>query len=381
MMTDNHLQKLQQLGQSVWLDYIDRTLLASGELQRMVDAGEVTGVTSNPTIFQKAIATCDEYDATIRSLDAAGKDTLAIWEALSTADIAAAASILEPVHKRTEGRDGYVSIEVAPSLAHDADGTIAEARHLFRSLGRRNVMIKVPATREGVEALEELTAEGINVNATLIFSPENYVDVASAYIRGLHRLAAAGGALADVASVASFFVSRVDSAVDSLLQARIQSQPQDAAAEEARNLLGQAAVANAKIAYQAFGRLFSEEAFGSLRAQGAHVQRPLWASTSTKNPAYRDVYYVEELIGPDTVNTMPPATLEAFRDHGRVRESLTQNVDQAHTVLARLQQLGIDLHGILADLQTAGIEAFAQSFAALFECIRERQARLHQPQV
>ena len=187
-MTNNPLQTLQQLGQSVWLDYIDRTLLASGGLQRMVDAGEVTGVTSNPTIFQKAIATCDEYDATIRSLDAAGKDTLAIWEALSTADIAAAASILEPVHKRTGGRDGYVSIEVAPSLAHDAAGTMAEARHLFRSLGRRNVMIKVPATSEGVEALEELTAEGINVNATLIFSVDNYVQVASAYIRGLHRL-------------------------------------------------------------------------------------------------------------------------------------------------------------------------------------------------
>ena len=379
-MAANSLQQLQDHGQSVWLDYIDRTLLVTGRLERMVDAGEVTGVTSNPTIFQKALATCDEYDATIRSLDAAGRSTLAVWEALSTGDIAAAASILAPVYDKTDGRDGYVSIEVAPSLAHDADGTIAEARHLFRSLNKPNVMIKVPATSAGVEALQELTAEGINVNSTLIFSVANYEQVARAYIGGIERLAAQGRPVSNVASVASFFVSRVDSAVDPLLEALVRSAPGGRVAEQAARLLGRTAVANAKIAYETFLRIFAGEPFASLRARGARAQRPLWASTSTKNPAYRDVYYVEELIGADTVNTMPPATLDAFRDHGRVRDSLTENVREAHAVVAQLEELGIDLESILGDLQKAGVEAFAQSFAALFDCIRERQVRLRQPQ-
>jgi transaldolase len=375
-MPENPLLQLREHGQSVWLDNIDRTLLVSGELQRLADSGEIQGVTSNPTIFQKAIASCAEYDASIQALAEAGHDTLAIWEALSTADIRAAAAILEPVYEATQGRDGYVSIEVAPSLAHDLESTIAEARHLFTLLARPNIMIKVPATQEGVAAMTELIASGVNVNATLIFSPENYEQVASAYIAGLERLAGSGGPLERAASVASFFVSRIDTAVDRLLETRLEETGDTGARPPIRSLLGQAAVASARVAYQRFRRTFSEERFLSLQRRGAQVQRPLWASTSTKNPAYRDVVYVEELIGPDTVNTVPPATLAAFRDHGRVRASLEENVDQAHENLAQLARLGINLEQVYTDLQKAGIQAFAESFDGVLDCIRQRQMAL-----
>lgn len=375
-MPANPLLQLHAHGQSVWLDNIDRTLLTSGELQRLVESGEVQGVTSNPTIFQKAISTCAEYDPYIRALSEAGREAFAIWEAVSTEDIRAAAAILEPVFEATQGRDGHVSIEVAPSLAHDRQGTVAEAQHLFAAIARPNVMIKVPATREGVTALTELIAAGVNVNATLMFSPDNYEQIARAYIAGLERLANRGGSLKGAASVASFFVSRVDTAVDRLLEARLQETTDPGAQAQLRRLPGQAAIANAKVAYQRFKRLFSEERFLSLQRRGAHAQRPLWASTSTKDPAYRDVVYVEELIGPDTVNTMPPATLAAFRDHGRVRNSLEENVDQAYEVFARLAQLGIDMDRIYADLQAAGVEAFAESFEGVLNCIRERQVEL-----
>ena len=375
-MPNNPLLQLHEHGQSVWLDNIDRTLLISGELRRLVESGEVWGVTSNPTIFQKAIGSCAEYDPTIQALSAAGKDTLAIWEALSSEDIRAAADILQPVYEATQGGDGYVSIEVAPGLAHDLQGTVAEAKRLFTSLARPNIMIKVPATQEGVAAMTELTGAGINVNATLMFSPDNYEQIADAYIAGLQRLAARGLPLESVASVASFFVSRVDTAVDRLLEARLQQPPAAGAQAEIRQLLGQAAIANAKVAYQRFKRIFSREPFQGLQLQGARVQRPLWASTSTKNPAYRDVRYVEELIGPDTVNTMPPATLAAFRDHGLVRASLEENVAQADHVFARLDELGIDMRQVYADLQTAGIQAFAESFDGVLDCIRQRQVEL-----
>jgi transaldolase len=375
-MAANPLLQLHEEGQSVWLDNIARTLLNSGELQRLVDRGEVSGVTSNPTIFQKAIASCAEYDATIRALGEAGHDTLAIWEALSTEDIRAAAAVLAPVYRSTERRDGYVSIEVSPSLAHDLEGTVAEAKHLFSILARPNVMIKVPATSEGVAALTELIAAGVNVNATLMFSPENYTEIAHAYIAGLERLAARGAPLYSVASVASFFVSRVDTAVDRLLDDRLQKTTDLTAQAKTRSLLGQAAVANAKVAYQRFRRIFTQERFRSLQQQGARVQRPLWASTSTKNPAYSDVLYVEELIGPDTVNTMPPTTLDAFRDHGHVRVSLEEDVEHAYAVLDELGALGIDMERIYADLQAAGIEAFAGSFGGVLSCIKERQVEL-----
>ncbi len=377
-MPQNPLLQLHEHGQSVWLDNIDRTMLTSGELQRLVDSGEAQGVTSNPTIFQKAISGCAAYDPAIQALSAAGKDTFAIWEALSADDIRAAAGILAPVYEATAAHDGYVSIEVAPALAHDLDGTIAEARHLFSTIDRPNVMIKVPATQEGVTAVAELIAAGVNVNATLIFSPDNYEQIARAYIAGLERLAARGAPLARVASVASFFVSRVDTAVDRILQARLEERPIHGDEKEIRGLFGQAAVANATVAYQRFRRIFAEDRFQALQQQGAQVQRPLWASTSTKDPAYRDVKYVEELIGPETVNTMPPETLVAFRDHGQVRPTLEQDVEHAYRVFAQLDELGVDMERVYDDLQAAGIKAFADSFEGVLRCIRERQAQLAQ---
>ncbi len=377
-MAQNPLLQLHELGQSVWLDNIDRTLLASGELQRLVERGEVQGVTSNPTIFQKAIQTCNEYDSTIHALSTAGRDTLAIYDEIAGRDIRDAADVLAPVYDASEGRDGYVSIEVSPTLAHDVDGTVAEAKRLFAAVGRPNVMIKVPGTPAGVTALTELTAAGINVNATLLFSPDNYEAIARAYIAGLQQLAARGAPLARVASVASFFVSRVDTAVDRELESRLQATEDPGLQARLRRLLGRAAIANAKLAYQRFRRLFGTEPFLMLQRQGAQVQRPLWASTSTKNPAYRDVIYVEELVGPQTVNTMPPATLDAFRDHGRVRPSLEEGIDDARRVFEDLSELGIDMSSIYEELQTAGIEAFAKSFEALLGCIEERQVELRQ---
>ncbi len=375
-MPANPLLELHRAGQSVWLDSIDRTLLSSGRLAELVERGEVQGVTSNPTIFQKAIETCAEYDATIRTLSLSGQDTIAIYDAIAAQDIRDAADVLRPVYDASQGRDGYVSIEVSPTLAHDVGGTVAEAKRLFADVGRPNVMIKVPGTPAGVEALKELIASGVNVNSTLLFSPQNYEQVARAYVAGLQQLAESARPLERVASVASFFVSRVDTAVDALLEARLRETADPSRQALLRGLMGQAAIANAKVAYQRFKRIFSEAPFLALKERGARVQRPLWASTSTKNPAYRDVVYVEELIGPDTVNTMPPATLEAFRDHGRVRPTLEEGVERAHQVLAQLAALGIDMERVYADLQAAGIQAFADSFAALLGCIRERQAQV-----
>jgi len=373
-MPENPLLELRRAGQSVWLDSIDRTLLSSGKLAQLVARGEVQGVTSNPTIFQKAIETCAEYDATIRALSQSGRDTIAIYDEIAAQDIREAADILRPVYEAAQGGDGYVSIEVSPTLAHDVDGTVAEAQRLFASVDRPNVMIKVPGTAAGVEALTQLIAAGVNVNSTLLFSPQNYEQVARAYVAGLERLAARGMALERVASVASFFVSRVDTAVDRLLEGPLREAREPTRQAQLRSLLGQAAIANAKVAYQRFKRIFSEPRFLALKEAGARVQRPLWASTSTKNPAYRDVMYVEELIGPDTVNTMPPATLEAFRDHGRVRLSLEENVERAYQVFEQLSALNIDMERVYAELQAAGIQAFADSFAGLLACIRDRQA-------
>lgn len=372
-MPKNPLLQLHKAGQSVWLDSIDRTLLSSGQLAQLVERGEVQGVTSNPTIFQKAIETCAEYDETIRTLSQRGQDTVAIYDEIAGRDIRDAADTLRPVYDATQGHDGYVSIEVSPTLADDLAGTVAEARRLFAAVGRPNVMIKVPGTAAGVSALAELIGAGVNVNATLLFSPENYEQVARAYIDGLERLAGRNAPLAGVASVASFFVSRVDTAVDRQLEAQLQATSDPARQALIRELLGQAAIANAKVAYERFKRIFSEGPFAALSARRARVQRPLWASTSTKNPAYRDVVYVEELIGPDTVNTMPTATLDAFRDHGHVRLSLEEHIEQAERVFAQLAGLGIDMGRIYAELQAAGIQAFAESFAGLLACIGDRQ--------
>ncbi len=360
------LQDLVQQGQSVWLDYIRRDLITSGELQHLVSQG-VSGLTSNPTIFQKAIAGSADYNASLhRLLETDPRaDVTALYEALAFEDIRLAADILRPVYEATDGADGFVSLEVSPHLAHDTAGTIAEARRLWQAVDRPNLMIKVPATPEGIPAIEALIAEGIHVNVTLIFALAHYEAAAHAYIRGLERAPAPRRA----ASVASFFVSRVDTAVDRALEA--------IGTPEALALRGRTAVANAKVAYRRFQEIFGGESFAALRRQGARVQRPLWASTSTKNPAYSDVLYVEELIGPDTVNTLPPHTLEAFLDHGQVRGNTVQEgVDEAEATLARLADLGVDLGAITEQLQVEGVAAFAASYDRLLATLEEKRGSL-----
>ncbi len=358
------LQALAEAGQVVWYDDIRRSFLASGGLATLIAQG-VAGVTSNPAIFKNAIAGTGDYDTALAGLAARGLPADAIYEALVLDDIRAAADQLRPVYDRTAGRDGYVSLEVRPSLAHDAPGTVDEARRLFSAVDRPNAMIKVPATPEGATAVEELVADGINVNATLIFSVAQYEAVAGAYLRGLERRVAAGRDLSRVASVASFFVSRVDTAVDPLL-----------AAVGADDLAGRIAVDNARLAYARFREMFSGERWERLAAAGARVQRPLWASTGTKNPDYPDTLYVDELIGPDTVNTVPPATLDAFLDHGRVAETVTADLNGARRRTARLADLGIDLAGITSDLQAAGVRAFEQAFDQLLAAVADKRARL-----
>src|SRR5262249_29501709 len=303
------LETLQELGQSPWLDFITRDLLRSGKLAAMVAAGHVTGLTSNPTIFEQAVATSTQYDDALATLVRAGKPALTID------DVRAAADVFAPVYARTKRADGYVSIEVDPNLAHDAAGTIREAKRIWRAVNRPNLMVKIPGTREGIAAIEEAIAAGIHVNVSLIFSLVRHAEVMDAYVRGLTRRLEAGTRVDRIASVASFFVSRVDTAVDRLLDERIVASPSDQRATLER-LRGKAAIANAKLAYAAFRQRFGPEHFALLAREGARPQRPLWASTSTKNPAYPDVYYVEALIGPETVNTLPPATLEAYLDHG-----------------------------------------------------------------
>ena len=352
----NPLQRLwQEQRQAVWLDFIERDLLTGGGLERLVADDGVRGVTSNPSIFQKAIEGGGPYDEAVTNLLATDPEmtTVQLYEALAIEDIQHAADILHPVWEESRGGDGYVSLEVSPHLARDTDGTVAEASRLWQAVDRPNLMIKVPATPEGIPAIESLIGEGINVNATLMFSLADYEAVATAYLRGLEK----NSNPAAVASVASFFVSRVDTKVDAALDA--------IGSADALALRGRAAIANAKLAYRRFGELFGPEPFAPLSARGAMVQRPLWASTSTKNPGYRDVIYVEELIGRDTVNTVPVATLEAFRDHGEPRPSLLEDVTGADRIFAELTQVGVDIDAITAELQVEGVAAFAKAFDQL----------------
>ncbi|MCS7087799.1 MAG: bifunctional transaldolase/phosoglucose isomerase [Thermoflexales bacterium] len=366
---------VQRYGQSLWYDNIQRSLITSGELQTLINEYGVLGLTSNPTIFERAITTTADYDEEIARLVQQGADTKTIYEALVVADIRAAADTLEPVFEQTNGVDGYVSLEVSPLLAHDTEGTIQEARRLFQTVGRKNLMIKVPATREGLPAIQRLIAEGVNVNVTLIFSLERYEAVARAYLAGLKERLAQGKPL-DVASVASFFVSRVDTLVDKKLDEKMAALPENAVEERKRlqALKGKAAIANAKLAYAIFERLFSEPEFKELAAHGARPQRLLWASTSTKNPAYKDTYYVEALIGKDTVNTVPPATLKAFRDHGVVAPTLHEGLDEAKRIMAELEAAGINLAEVMETLEADGVRLFAESFEALFKSIEQRRA-------
>ncbi|HEX6926035.1 MAG TPA: transaldolase [Longimicrobiaceae bacterium] len=371
-MTTSPLQELTRLGQSVWLDYIRRGILDNGELERLIRESSVRGVTSNPAIFEQAIARSDDYDDELEMLAAEGAEALEVYETLAIADIQRAADLFRGIYDETGGTDGFVSLEVSPELAHDTEGTIAEARRLWSMVDRPNVMIKVPGTDEGLPAIEQLLAEGLNINITLLFSLEGYERVMEAYLAALERRASAGQPLDRIASVASFFVSRVDTAVDKLLEAKAANATSDEERAHIRSLLGRGAIANAKLAYRRFQEIFGSPRFGALREKGAQVQRPLWASTSTKNPEYSDVLYVEELIGPDTVNTMPLATLEAFADHGIAQRTVDQDIEGARRVISQLEELGIDFAGVTHQLQVEGVEKFVEPFRHMLEKIDEK---------
>ena len=366
----NTILDVQRLGQSIWYDNIRRGLIKSGELMALIDLG-VTGVTSNPAIFEKAIAGSTDYDEALLELASGNKTSQELFEAFAIEDIRAAAGLLRPIYDRTGGVDGYASLEVSPNLAHDTEGTVAEAQRLFAALDRPNVMVKVPATPEGIPAIRSLIGQGININVTLIFSRDSYRQVAVAYIAGLEDLAKSGGDVGRVASVASFFVSRVDSAIDALLEESIRSGHSGL-----EPLLGREAIANAKLAYRDFMALFGESRFASLREKGARVQRPLWASTGAKNPAYSDVLYLDLLICPDTVNTVPPATLTAFIDHGQATNALEEGVEEAQRVIQALAGAGIDLDQVTDRLLADGLKGFAESFEKLMDNIEDKKARL-----
>lgn len=360
----NPLVELQAYGQSFWYDNIRRKFLQDGTLQKLIETDGLRGMTSNPSIFEKAIGQSDDYDEQMAELVSAGLDTKGIYETMAITDIQMACDLFADLYAGTDGADGYVSLEVSPYLARDTESTIIEAQRLYASLDRRNVMIKVPATSAGIPAIRELIGGGINVNITLMFSMNHYLAVAQAYIDGLNQLRANGGDPGRVASVASFFVSRVDAAVDKKLAAH--DDPAAAA------LLGKIAIANSRVVYQRFREIFHGPPFAELRAAGAPVQRLLWASTSTKNPSYPDTLYVDELIGPETVNTMPPPTIDAFRDHGKLSQSLEQGAEEAQEMLDSLADLGIDLDGVAEQLQGEGVDAFANSFEALLNTISSK---------
>jgi len=366
-MSTSSLHALQAAGQSIWLDYIDRSMLHNGELARRLTDDALTGMTSNPTIFEKALAQGTAYDQQLR--DAAGeRSAWELFELVETDDVRAACDIFRGVYDATDGRDGYVSIEVSPGAAHDSAATVEEARRLWTTVSRPNVMIKVPGTNEGELSLRRLIGEGINVNVTLLFAVREHGRIIEAYLSGLEDRLAAGGAIAHVASVASFFVSRVDTEVDKRLE--------QIGTPEATALLGRMAVANAKLAYALFRDRFSGPRWAALAARGARLQRPLWASTGTKNPAYPDVKYVEALIGPDTVNTLPPATLEAFRDHGRVARAVDTGLSESVAAIAALAAVGIDLDEVTDGLLADGLGSFGKSFESLIKGIEQKAASI-----
>jgi transaldolase len=362
-MATNPLTRIQEFGQSVWYDNISRDLVTSGELQRLIDEDGVVGQTSNPNFFKEAIVGKDDYDDQLRELARQGKSVEEIYEALTTTDVRSCCDLFRPTYDRTNGRDGYVSIEVSPTLAHDTKRTVEEARRLWKTVDRPNLMIKVPAAPEGIPAITQLLSEGINVNVTLVFSIASYKEVMNAYLDGLEARVKQGQPVDRLASVGSFFVSRVDVAVDKMLDDKIKTAS-GAEEETLQRLLGKAAIANAKDAYWTFRDVFSGPRWEALAAKGAYVQRPLWASTGAKNPNYRDILYAEELIGPDTVDTMGPPTIVAFRDHGNVRNSVEEDYEGAKQVLRELAEVGIDMAKVTQDLQDAGIKQFADSFQA-----------------
>ncbi|MGZ4461738.1 MAG: transaldolase [Gaiellaceae bacterium] len=366
-MAKSRLHELSELGQSVWIDSLSREMLETGELERLIREDAVTGVTSNPTIFQKALAEGDWYDAELRGL-ADVDDPGEVFIRLAEHDISSACDLLRPVFDRTRGEDGYVSIEVDPRLADKTEPTLEQALRFHREIERPNLFVKIPGTSAGLPAIEDVIAGGHSINITLIFSLQRYAEVVEAYLHGLERLVAGGGDPTRVASVASFFVSRVDSEADKRLEA--------IGTPEALALRGKLAVANAKLAYEHFEREFSGERWQRLRARGARVQRCLWASTSTKNPSYPDTLYVDELVGPDTVNTMPIETIRAFQDHGTVRLTLEQGIDEARRLFEQIRDVGVDYDDVVELLEREGVQKFSESFASLMEGIRVKRSKL-----
>jgi len=368
----NPLKDLLKFGQSVWLDYIRRDLLTGGELKKLITEDGLRGMTSNPTIFEKAITGGTLYDELLNSLrsrtdlDAKGR-----YEILAIRDIQDAADLMKPVYESSKRRDGYVSLEVSPYLARDTKGTLEEARRLWKAVGRENIMIKIPGTAEGIPAFQQAISEGINVNVTLLFAQDVYVQVAEAYIAGLEQFAKNGGDVSKIASVASFFISRIDSAVDAIIDARLKASKDAREQEQLKSLQGKIAIANGKETYKKYQAIFSSDRWEALAAKGGQTQRVLWASTSTKNPAYRDVLYVEELIGPDTVDTIPPATLDAFRDHGKPRNSLTENVDAAHRTMETAAKLGISMKQVTDQLTDDGVRLFSEAFDKLLAAVEK----------
>jgi transaldolase len=373
-MNTNPLLVLESYGQSIWLDYLQRNSLENGEFKQWIEKDGAGGLTSNPSIFEKAIAGSHDYDNAIRTLALEGKGINEIYQTLTLEDIRHAADLFRPTYDRLEGADGFVSHEVSPGLAHDTAGTIAEARQLWAAVNRPNLFIKVPATRQGLPAIQQLLGEGINVNITLLFGLPRYREVMEAYLAGLETLAAAGQPLNRIASVASFFLSRIDVLVDPMLE-KIRSQP-GAAAQIAASLHGQVAISSAKVAYDIYREMIAGERYRKLARMGARPQRLLWASTGTKNPDYSDVKYVEPLIGRDTINTVPVETLNAYRDHGKPAASLEQGTQAAYQTLEGLHQVGIDLDAVTQQLEDEGVQKFNQAFAQSLASLSEKRAAM-----
>ena len=370
----NPLRRLEQFGQSIWLDYIRRRMITSGELQRLIDEDGLKGITSNPAIFEKAIAKSQDYDEAMRAMVRQNKSVTEIYHDITVSDVQMAADKFLPLYNKLDGRDGFISLEVNPHLARDTDGTISEARQLWQAVSRPNVLIKVPATLEGLPAITRLISEGINVNITLLFGLPRYEQVAEAYLAGLEARLAKGESVQRLASVASFFLSRIDVLVDPILEKMAATGgPQ---AQTAKSLRGEVAIASAKLAYIIYRRVFSTERFKNLAAKGARTQRVLWASTSTKNPDYSDVKYVEPLIGPDTINTMPPETLEAYRDHGNPAPRLEEGVDQATAVLQLLPELHIDINQVTQQLEDEGIDKFNKPYDSLLKTLEDKRQEM-----
>jgi len=377
----NPLKALASYGQSVWLDYIRRSLITSGELERHIDEDGLTGVTSNPAIFEKAIAGSNDYADKLSRLNSTNLDAKGIYEEIAIGDIQDAADIMKQVYAATKKRDGYVSLEVSPTLANDTAGTLEEARRLWKRVARENVMIKVPATPAGVPEIQQLISEGINVNVTLLFAQQSYESVAEAYISGLEKFAASGGDVSRVASVASFFISRIDTLIDSILTEKLKQAGSDQEHQLLESLLGKVAIANAKLTYEKYKQIYSGSRWNALKSKNAQTQRLLWASTSTKNPSYRDVVYVEELIGPDTVDTIPPATFDGFRDHGVPKESLEANLDQARQTMQNLGRAGVSMKDATDKLLADGVKIFEEAFAKLLEAIEKNRKKNLAPKI